>query len=1030
MSEWLEYTWRSIKKQKARAFLGIVGVAISVFLLTAMLFTLDAARARYLDYATHESGNQDFVLTCTGPGSPLPTRPEVESPLSGFDVGQTITGSSSDTRGGTTTAFDYHALVGALRATPALSAVSTYLPRYWTRARVNFSTALDVDFEVSYVPTGDVVGINQSDPAERAFGTLTPVREAPLPGFMTDFNAGTFPVNSCLLLERTARALGYHPGDSIYLNLTVPLLSTANASETAAFRDYMLQFYWRTNLHAPNYTVGVNLTVGAIVTHEYKFQSGFSQGIIVNLGLLQAAFNQSGRTTKLVAVHADPARVYDFSDVEQSRDRVLALATDIQRAVGFTYVIETPKLARLEETQFLSYGFSILAWFVFAVSGLVAAILIHGILNTSVEERVREFGVLRVLGAHGGLPIQLVFLESLLFYLLGTAVGMGLAYLAARFVILDIIGQFVPDYLLGTNYTLVVSPESILFPLLVGTGISTLVALGPALKVRKLKIVEAIHPYRHEEKFFKLEARGAVNWRVVTIGVILATNGGLLFILLPHLAVTLNLIGIVAYLVGLLLSFLLGLTLVAVGLIPPLQELCSRVVAFVSQRKGELIKMNIRRHRRRNFNASVTFCLTFAFIGFLSSALYVIDDELANSRELSTGADIVVEAITWQGESHRLTTEFAREVQAIEGVERTCSVLARPYDMDYGTQRGMSVSLNDFVSPVSTYVDLVSVEPTYADVVYANYIQVLDRKLPANFTPAQLARACSPEMGAENPFAPLYSGVDTCMIAESLSRFLEIGLGDFVRLNFRESVSDGEGEMVSARFEVVGIIKALPGFDSFKSLSIQAQGGGVLVAPEVYERYLGLTAPYLLDKVFVRVRDDLRTEEAIDRIVDRIDEQLGTRWQFYTREGVEEEAILTEGNRFLLNVINFLGIAFAMFGLLATSNSIVIERKKEFAVLRTLGLKGGGLFTMIFVESLVTMTASVIAGSLAGYGCAVLLLTQVNLFLQVPNSYAYPWRVIVTAWIMGAVLLFLGLRVLLRKVKREKIMEVFRQTLV
>ncbi|MHA1730450.1 MAG: ABC transporter permease [Promethearchaeota archaeon] len=1020
LGTWMRYTWHNVTHQKSRAFLGVVGVSISVFLLSCMLFLLDSASARYLEYSSQQSGNRDFVLTYTGPGSPFPSRSRSGRDPTNVDLESTFLGSRSGSRGGIPTSFTYANVTELLASSPDLGALSGYFPRTWTRALVNASgrSRGKSPFPLN-VP---IVGLNFSLEFGAGFGSVDVAPNGSTPEFERALKSGRVPTNTCIVLQRTAKLLGYLPGDPLTLNISVPLPSNATTNQTEEYWDTHYQVF--SSEFPANHTAGVNVTLGAVVTTSYKFAAGFKNGILFDLGFLQEILNQSGRATHLVCVVGDPYGVYDFSNVDGTRANLLAIAEDIQRAVGFPYEIDTPKLASLEETQFLSGGFSVLAWFIFAVSGLVAAILIHGILTTGVEERIREFGLLRTLGGRKSLSVKLVFLESTWFYVVGTAVGMAFAYLTVRFVVIGfLLPRVVPPAIRGLGFTMVVRPFSIIAPFVVGVGFSLLVALFPAMKVRRLSIVEAIHPYRHEDKLFKLKARGAVNWRLVVVGAVFAVNGSLLFFLIPHLAVTLNIIGLVAFFASILLSFLFGLALVAVGFIPAIQSALGRASGFFTRKKAEIIKVNVRRHRRRNFNTSLTFCLTFAFIAFLSTALYVVDQEMTSVEKRDLGADIVVEGASWWTYSKPLSEEFEQEVSEIEGIERAAPV----YLLGNDKADPVYVSLSDFVSPASTIVTLVSVDPTYVDATFSEYLSIDPTKMPAGWNasdPGALEALGAAQLTTEHPLAPLFAGNDTCMVSESIAKSKGLAPGDFVRLNFEDAASGGK---TSVRFEVVGIVQSFPGFPEFRKLPIQASGSGVLVGPSAYRKYVGLSSPLLLDRLAIKVRDDQRDNATA--IARRIETELGADWGIWAETPYEEGFLGVDASVFL-TLINLFGVGFAMFGLLSTANSIIVERKKEFAIYRTLGLRKWGMFEVVYLEILITLTSAVVAGSLAGWAVAVLLVSQVNLFLQVPTPFGFPWATILSSWGTGAFLLFVSLLLLMRKVQKPKIMEVFRQTAI
>ena len=63
---------------------------------------------------------------------------------------------------------------------------------------------------------------------------------------------------------------------------------------------------------------------------------------------------------------------------------------------------------------------------------LIAGVGIHGLLTFTVSRRARELGIRRALGAQAGSVVRLVLREGMALALAGVAVGVGVAYVAAR----------------------------------------------------------------------------------------------------------------------------------------------------------------------------------------------------------------------------------------------------------------------------------------------------------------------------------------------------------------------------------------------------------------------------------------------------------------------------------------------------------------------------------------------------------------------------------------------------------------------
>jgi ABC-type lipoprotein release transport system permease subunit len=151
-----------------------------------------------------------------------------------------------------------------------------------------------------------------------------------------------------------------------------------------------------------------------------------------------------------------------------------------------------PGLKQLIEADWTTGWFTYLA---------LIAVVTFSILNTfimSVLERTREFGIMLALGATPLRIGTLVFTETALLALIGLGIGLGLGFALAAYLSVtgfsypgmkELMGQY---GLPGLIYPKL-SAQAILTGPLVIFGFILVTALYPALRIRKLQPVEAIH---------------------------------------------------------------------------------------------------------------------------------------------------------------------------------------------------------------------------------------------------------------------------------------------------------------------------------------------------------------------------------------------------------------------------------------------------------------------------------------------------------------------------------------------------------
>ena len=116
---------------------------------------------------------------------------------------------------------------------------------------------------------------------------------------------------------------------------------------------------------------------------------------------------------------------------------------------------------------------------------MVWGLLVANTVTMSVYERVREFGVMRALGARRGFIFRLVLLEALLIALLGGALGLGLGALGAFAINLYTLDQ------VGLALS-AVTGRLALFALGVALGLGLTAGLLPAYHASRIPVVEAL----------------------------------------------------------------------------------------------------------------------------------------------------------------------------------------------------------------------------------------------------------------------------------------------------------------------------------------------------------------------------------------------------------------------------------------------------------------------------------------------------------------------------------------------------------
>ncbi len=143
----------------------------------------------------------------------------------------------------------------------------------------------------------------------------------------------------------------------------------------------------------------------------------------------------------------------------------------------------------LEKQKQLSEAFKIALGSIAIVALLVGGIGIMNVLLASVNERIKEIGIRKAVGASPtDVTLQFLF-ESMLLTVSGGIVGVLLGMTMSKYVV-KLLATSLPQR--GYEWTAVTTPQSIIIALIFAIGTGFIFRLYPALKASRLDPCEAL----------------------------------------------------------------------------------------------------------------------------------------------------------------------------------------------------------------------------------------------------------------------------------------------------------------------------------------------------------------------------------------------------------------------------------------------------------------------------------------------------------------------------------------------------------
>ena len=971
--QFLKQTWLNLKKDRAKAIFAIAGIMVSLILLTAIGMVNDSMSYNYMNMITSTTGSADIIIS---------QKPKTDLTYDTFFNETIIDNELSDIEG-----------------------VEELFPRIMMLVKVSsYNTdangtlqiyGLDFIKEARNGNMGDLKIVNQN-------GIETGEIYVDEPG-----------MGECVILWKVAELLNVSLGDLVHLN----------------YQNH-----------------DIDVEVVAICQQDLKFTELENALILLNIEQTQSFLNKEGEINLVMGTIKNPQSIYVVSDIDFTKRKIREIGTRIQQRLDPNeYTVSMAKLEELNAQQFMLIGMTIIFWFITIISMLITGILINSILSTSTEERIREFGILRVVGGKKTFPVKMVIFEGVFIGVIGSLLG----------IIIGLIGTppIVNFLFIVTNFPIqnmeyVIQPFTIVLAFSIGSIVSLVISLFPAFKTSKLDIIKSITPFHKKEEGWEVKKEGSVNIRNFLMGSALATIGMLVFILLPSIFVSGEMMMVAGLFIGLIAAILIGMVFASVGIIPLIQSVLIGAITPFIKKYANIIKISLKRNRRRNTSTIVMFAISFSFIFFITSVTEMESKNLATNIRFQYGSDLVLINQGLNPETNAITYDLFQELSSIKGIEQVTlslynmfditSVLSALFDFSQSGGGFDEESINEaFMNIFEFYTEqaqekykVTAGDLSAIDEVEIGFIGI--EKNYYNLMDKNLMIWSSPQSGFNYTFTQLFKGNNTCILAKSLATLFGVSdVGEYIRLTFYDpKIENDKG--IPMKFQVVGISGGMPGYYNFRSSEATAEGGGIIVSLDNYIRLMNVENPWspnmVVDKTFIKLIDN--SEETIDTTKDDIQDLVGDK-DFFLDDAITKVKLMQElfdRQSALMEVILWFAIAIAIFGLVSTMYAVMLERKFEIGILRSMGMKTKNVRNLFLIESMIIMLSSGMMGTIIGTYCAYLMETNLGLITEMPIVFSIPIDVLFRVFSLSIFFGILGIYVILIKLSRQSVMDIFRQT--
>lgn len=325
-------------------------------------------------------------------------------------------------------------------------------------------------------------------------------------------------------------------------------------------------------------------------------------------------------------------------------------------------------------------GFLRIALFVFAFVALfVGAFLIFNTFSITVAQRVREFGMLRTLGAGRGQILRSVVAEALAIGLLGAVLGLlgGYAIAVALNALFVALGIDLP------TTALVTKARTIAVALAIGVGVTLISSFVPALRATRVPPIAALlalelpRSRRRGVVYAALAALlGLAGLAMVLAGLFGGAEGG----------------GAAGLIGGGAVAVLLGVSLFSPRLIRPLASLIGRPLQALRRLTGRLARENTQRNPARTAVTAAALMIGLAVVAFVTVFAAGIKSSIATAVDESLQGELVLQ--NSDGFSP-ISPRAAQRAERVPGVRTVATLRTAQARVDGGGKERVSALSRD-----------------------------------------------------------------------------------------------------------------------------------------------------------------------------------------------------------------------------------------------------------------------------------------------------------------------------------------------
>ena len=353
---------------------------------------------------------------------------------------------------------------------------------------------------------------------------------------------------------------------------------------------------------------------------------------------------------------------------------------------------------------------------------LLSVLLIYSLMQSNVEEKTYEFGMLRALGIRQKSLITLLALQSTFFTVPGLILGMVLAYCINVLFSYHIFNfTSIPS---GFN----LRPQAVTIGICIAVFVPLLSNIIPIRRALTKTLKDSLDIYHRvvsdvSVRIIKLAELGISPAQ--TVGALtLVILGFITYDVAPYAFVFQNLTLFFLIMTMILMLLIIGFTLI-LNLVQGMAErgVLKMIMLLYPQDRNlkSVILKNLSAHRRRNNKTSLMFSIALSFLVFSGTAFRLNSSLIVDQLKAGLGADLVIKSLRFEKSSlkeEEIRNTLMDYMQIHENVIKDYAFVSKPLTWQAEMPRG-------YLSPLSgspyVQVEVLGVDQSYLRASYEDF---------------------------------------------------------------------------------------------------------------------------------------------------------------------------------------------------------------------------------------------------------------------------------------------------------------------